>query len=431
MANRLHAKLMLLSNYSSIRLAGALAPKPRELKERDMPIVFVHGVNNRAEDKDYEPGVISKREFFRSTFAPRVGMSVEPQNVMFPYWGGRGVQFRWKQASLPRDDVVALGTNDANLELWLGEVRLQWGSETVSLGEVSRRHGFVTAIDLLWDTASVAAPNDRVQEIAKYYEASLKYAEADPVPAWAFATPSLDNDAFAQKLLEEIAPYLQKNAEAPVAVALGIGEWFASAREAIRRLGNAPGDAVSAALTRLGRKSVHESASRFLGDIFIYLTTRDQTGPSSILADVLEKLREADAARTTGDDKLVVVGHSLGGLLAYDALTHYLPDIKVDYFITVGSQVALFEEMTLCRISQHGVPENPPNDRLPKPSNVGRWVNVYDTNDVFSFRAEGVFLDAEDYKFDTGYGLLGAHGGYFLSPSFYRRLAKRITGSKA
>ncbi|MGY4816636.1 esterase/lipase family protein [Pseudomonas chlororaphis subsp. piscium] len=398
-----------------------------------MPIVFIHGVNNRVEDKDYAPGVNSKREYFRSTFAPRVGVSVQPQHVMFPYWGGQGVDFRWKQASLPHssDDVVALGTNDAALELWLGEVRFQKGSEAVSLGEVSRREGFVSAVDLFWDTASIAAPNDRAQEVAKYYEASLRYAEDDPAPAWALATPSLDNDAFTQKLLEAIAPYLQQDAAAPAAVALGIGDWFTSVREAIRRLGNAPGDAASAVLAKLGRKSIHESASRFLGDIFIYLTTRDKTGPSSILADVLAKLQEAHAARTPGDDKLVVVGHSLGGLLAYDALTHYLPDIKVDYFITVGSQVALFEEMTLCRASQLGVPKNPPSDRLPKPSNVGRWINVYDTNDAFSFRTEGVFLDAEDYKFDTGYGLLGAHGGYFLSPSFYKRLAKRVMEAKA
>ncbi|HEQ0106145.1 TPA: hypothetical protein VDW71_006151, partial [Pseudomonas aeruginosa] len=290
---------------------------------------------------------------------------------------------------------------------------------------------FAAAVDLFWDTASVAAPNDRVEDIAKCYEASLRYAEVDPAPAWALVTPSLDNEAFTQKLLEAITPYLQQNAAAPAAVALGIGDWFASVREAIRRLGNAPGDAASAALAKLGRKSVHESASRFLGDIFVYLTTRDQTGPTSILADVLAKLQEAHAARTPEDDKLVVVGHSLGGLLAYDALTHYVPDIRVDYFITVGSQVALFEEMTLCKISKLGVPTNPPSDRLPKPSNVGRWINVYDTNDVFSFRTEGVFLDAEDYKFDTGYGLLGAHGGYFLSPSFYKRLAKRVMEATA
>jgi len=398
-----------------------------------MPIVFVHGVNNRIEDKDYQPGVNSKREYFRSTFAPRVGLTVQPQHVMFPYWGGQGVDFRWKQASLPQssNDVVALGPNGAALELWLGEVRFQKGSETINLGEISRKEGFTAAIDLFWDTAAVAASDAHAPEIAAHYEASLQYAKDDPAPTWALATPSLDNDAFTQKLLEAIAPYLQKNAAAPAAVALGIGDWFASVRAAIRRIGNAPGDAASAVLTKFGRKTVHESASRFLGDIFVYLTTRDQTGPDSILADVRSKLQEAHAARTPSDDKLVVVGHSLGGLLAYDALTHYLPAVKVDYFITVGSQVALFEEMTLCKTSKLGIPKNPPSDRLPKPSNVGRWLNVYDTNDVFSFRAEGVFLDAEDYKFDTGYGLLGAHGGYFLSPSFYRRLAKRLTEAKA
>lgn len=396
-----------------------------------MPIVFVHGVNNRVEEKDYQPGVISKREFFRSTFAPRVGMSVESKNVMFPYWGGQGVHFRWKQASLPRGagEVVALGTNNSNLELWLNEARFQVGCEKVTLGEVSRNVGFVAAIDLLWDTASLASPNEKAQEIAEYYEASLRYAEADPAPVWALNT-SLDNDVFTQRLLQEVLPYLQENTNAPATVALGIGDWFASAREAIRRLGNVPGEAATSLATKLGRKSIHESASRFIGDIFIYLTTRDQTGPSSIMSDVLASLREAYARRTPKDDKLVVIGHSLGGLLAYDAITHYLPEIEVDYFITVGSQVALFEEMTLCRASQNDVPKNPPSDRLPKPSNIGRWINVYDTNDVFSFRAEGVFLDAEDYKFDTGYGLLGAHGGYFLSPSFYRRLAKRIMETK-
>lgn len=397
-----------------------------------MPIVFIHGVNNRVEDKDYAPGVNTKREYFRSIFAPRVGLTVQSQHVMFPYWGGQGVNFRWNQASLPRasDAVVALGSDKAALELWLGEVRLQRGSDRVHLGDVSRRDSFVAALDLVWDIASVAAPDDRVQEIAEYYEASLKYAETNPAPEWALANPSLDNEAFVQKLIEEITPYLPKRAAAPAAVALGLGDWFKSVREAIRRLGHAPGDAAGALAAGLWRKSVHESASRFLGDIFIYLTTRDQTGPDSILADVMAKLQEGDGARVPGDDKLVVVGHSLGGLLVYDTLTHYLPSIKVDYFVTVGSQVALFEEMTLCKISQHGIPKNPPKDRLPKPSNVGRWINVYDTNDVFSFRTEGVFLDVEDFKFDTGYGLLGAHGGYFLNPSFYRRLAKRIMESK-
>ncbi|MDR2265040.1 MAG: alpha/beta fold hydrolase [Enterobacter asburiae] len=392
-----------------------------------MPIVFIHGVNNRIEDRDYESGINIKREYFRSTFAPLLNMSIQPQNIFFPYWGGQGVDFRWKQASLPHtsDDVVALGANSAALESWLGEVRFQKNSETIILGEISRNEGFTSALDLFWDIVSVAVSDDHAQEIALYYEASLRYAKDEPAPEWALATSPLDNEDFACQLFRSIESYIQPKQITPGVVALGMGDCFTSVREAMRRLGNAPADIAGTVLAKLGRKSAHERASRFLGDIFIYLTKRDDTGPTSILADVLEKLQEANATRTEDDDKLVVVGHSLGGLLAYDALTHFLPDIHVDYFITVGSQVALFEEMTLCKTSVLGVPANPPRDRLAKPSNIGRWLNVYDTNDVFSFRVEGVFLDVEDYKFDTGYGLLGAHGGYFLRPSFYKRLAKR------
>ena len=37
-----------------------------------------------------------------------------------------------------------------------------------------------------------------------------------------------------------------------------------------------------------------------------------------------------------------------------------------------------------------------------------------------------VFNGVDDYRFDTGYGLLDAHGGYFARPSFYKRLAVRL-----
>lgn len=110
----------------------------------------------------------------------------------------------------------------------------------------------------------------------------------------------------------------------------------------------------------------------------------------------------------------------------YDLLTHFAPDLNIDVFVSVGSQVAVFEEMTLYRASKEGLPAHPPKDRLDRPARAARWLNVYDTNDIFSFRAEGVFTGVDDYRFDTGYGLLEAHGGYFARPSFYKRLASRL-----
>ena len=141
---------------------------------------------------------------------------------------------------------------------------------------------------------------------------------------------------------------------------------------------------------------------------------------------MLEALRAADAARRPGDDKLIVIAHSLGGVIAFDILTYFAPDLRLEVFASIGSQVALFEEMSLYRSSRDGVPPAPPNDRLPLPPAIAQWLNVFDSNDVFSFRAAGVFDGPTDYRFDTGFGLLQAHGGYFERPSFYKRLAVRL-----
>jgi pimeloyl-ACP methyl ester carboxylesterase len=175
---------------------------------------------------------------------------------------------------------------------------------------------------------------------------------------------------------------------------------------------------------------VHEKASRFLGDIFVYLSERGTLeAPGAIVTDVLADLEKADKAKRSGDDKLIVIGHSLGGVIIYDILTYFRPDLKFDVLASVGSQIALFEEMSLYRASKADVPPNPPKDLLPQPTGIAKWLNVFDTNDVFSFRAQGVFAGPTDYRFDTGYGLLQAHGGYFARPSFYKRLAARLSQS--
>jgi hypothetical protein len=211
--------------------------------------------------------------------------------------------------------------------------------------------------------------------------------------------------------------------------ALRLKDWWSSLREAVNRLGSAPSDTVTALALARARESLHTKATRFLGDIFVYLNSHQgANAPGAIVNVVMDALKQADEDRKPGDDKLIIIGHSLGGVILYDILTYFDTKIKVDLFATIGSQVAVFEEMTLYRASQQGVPANPPEERLNNPVKVEKWVNVFDTNDIFSFGAEGVFNGVEDYKFDTGYGLLEAHGGYFARPSFYKRLAVRLKG---
>lgn len=399
-----------------------------------MPIVFVHGVDNRIEDADYAEGVARKSQFLKSLLAQRLGLDVAKVQVSFPYWGEEGVKFRWGQASVPSrsDDVEALalgapGAAVASPELWLSEARFQYGTQGVNIGHLSKAKGFAAAVDLVWDTASAVLGPDQggYDRLLQAYAASMAYAAQVPVPHWAFQNPPLSNREFLDRLLSEIAP---KTAGQPMEV-LGLGDWMDSLRESLDRLAGLPGDAFASAVVGLARKSAHAKASRFLGDVFMYLNKRGTPAqPGKILEGVLARLRQAHAAKQAGDDRLIVIGHSLGGVMMYDILTSFAPDVKVDVFITVGSQVALFEEMALYLSSAKEPPAHPETDRLERPASVAHWLNVYDTNDVFSFRAQKVFSGVDDYRFDTGYGLLEAHGGYFARPSFYKRLAARLNG---
>ncbi|MEF8716985.1 MAG: hypothetical protein V5B44_04285 [Candidatus Accumulibacter necessarius] len=337
-----------------------------------MPIVFVHGVNNRQEDAGFASCQSQIETYLKNIFAPRVGLDSSLVSVFFPYWGGHGVKFRWNQASLPlSSDAVesftlnALGPDSSDLEMWIGEARYQHGPIVVSLGQVSRTKGFEAAIDLVWDTASaVAQQSNGYEDVVEGYAASIAFAKAQPAPLWALQGQPLTNEAFVLKLLQEIEPYRpSKSGEAHES--LGLSDWFQSLKEAVSRLGSAPTDAATSLLVGLGRKSVHEKATRFLGDIFVYLSERGTVDAlGAIVKDVLNELILANAARKPGDDKLIVIGHSLGGVIVYDILTYFKPDLKVDVFASVGSQVAVFEEMTLYRASKLGVPPNPPADRL-------------------------------------------------------------------
>jgi hypothetical protein len=124
-------------------------------------------------------------------------------------------------------------------------------------------------------------------------------------------------------------------------------------KESLERITSLPASAMSSALLTLGRKNTHLGAAQFLGDVFQYLDKRgDKGAPGPIVKKVLGEFRVARDARTSDDPKLIVFGHSLGGVISYDILTYFDPSIQVDVLITVGSQVALFEEMALYRASR-------------------------------------------------------------------------------
>lgn len=394
-----------------------------------MPIVFVHGVNNRKEDKDFAGDIARKTEFLKTLLAPPLGLDPTKVNISFPYWGDHGVKFLWNQVSLPGGGFETLGLGEPNhaMDLWLSDVHETFGDTAINLSAISRERSFEAAVDLIWDTAAVALPGtkENSEKIAAAYQTSQRYLEKNPLPSWAWKGEPLSNKAFVDTLVKgmEELPADEKKLET-----FGLSDWLASTKEVLARIGSKPADLATSGVLALKRKSTHESASRFLGDVFVYLNNREKSGvPGPIVDTVLKSFYAAHAARKAGDDKLVIVGHSLGGVITYDILSHFAPDLKVDYLATIGSQVGLFEEMSLYRRSlPAGMPKDPLKERVPANPNVGKWLNVFDTNDVFSFSAGGIYQNVKDFQYDTGYGGLGAHGGYFARPSFYKRLQARL-----
>lgn len=383
-----------------------------------MPIVFVHGVNNR-DGAGYRENEAARNGFLREIVAPTLELDPDKLKLLSPYWGQFGVEFAWNMAVLPNpgDKFETFGA-DAD-----GEAR---GRVTGLLAEsrsdgnilTEAQHNFTSAVDLLYASAMAGATSEEgARDLARSYLLAVEYAQKNPNPAWV-ATATESN----------FADQLNFEADASTVETFGAGGILDSLKEGLSRLLNAAPDATAAQAAKLLRKKLNATVTRFAGDAFVYLSRRGtKESPGVIVTTVLEALQQASASRSADDDKLVVIAHSFGGEIVYDILTYFDPTLTVDCLITVGSQVGLFEEMKLYVVSQANLPPNPPLGQLKRPDSIKRWLNVLDTNDILSYLIEPIFDGVNDFHYDTGYSSLSAHGGYFMRPSFYKRLALRLS----
>ena len=193
-------------------------------------------------------------------------------------------------------------------------------------------------------------------------------------------------------------------------------EFFQRARGPPRRV------VTTAALNRY-RAENHYNLTRFFGDVFVYLNKRGDRQSSARSSPPC--CRREETPRSHPEEPLIVVTHSMGGNIVYDILTYYAPELKVDAWVSVASQVGQFEEMKLFRASNPGIGK-PDRVAVLKPR-VKYWLNVYDPVDLFGFLAVPVFSDVdEDLLFRTGAGDLQLHGSYFKRPRFYREVFFRL-----
>lgn len=409
-----------------------------------MPLVFIHGVSVRAEDDPdfFDASVKARDSLFRNIVLQKVASAPEHVKIFNPYWGDLGAAFAWNHASLPNASSEAFGPSEKALELLLDTAADGSSPGATVILQIARRSSLMEAIDLLWAATATNAygfDDPTAESWAAAGARAVAYARQNPRPPW--LDDVLNDRELVIRLLNELEDWTPPGAPAAPhgdnrSETFGINPLAPIARgtEFIQKgftsLTDAAGRRAGAFLINSRREELHRQLTRFFGDVFVYLDSRgtvDKPGP--IVAKILRDIDEADRLRDQPeiqDTKLYIMGHSMGGVIAYDILSHFRPHLPIDALVTVGSQVAVFEEMKLFVQRDPTKPENPALERVGRPDNVRCWINVFDTQDMLSFATEGVFSGTRDFSFSTGKPLLAAHSSYFTQPSFHQRLAERL-----
>lgn len=150
----------------------------------------------------------------------------------------------------------------------------------------------------------------------------------------------------------------------------------------------------------------------FFGDILSYLTRGRRARPR----------RRHDPRAARRQPAVVVLGHSLGGIIAVDLLTDPPTGVSVDLLVTVGSQAPLLYELD-------ALPSRPYGTGLP--GAFPRWLNVYDRRDLLSYLAAGAFGNdprITDAEVDNRQPVSAAHSSYWANDQFYRVLSTALPG---
>jgi hypothetical protein len=389
-------------------------------------IVFVHGVNMRL-GPSYKAETLAISAFLQkhlnSTVIAGKALPALP-TVTFPYWGDLGTTFAWDMASLPRPEMQALGgSGDIALQPLLAHIRDTFPDlpKQQPLTALAKKR-LSLAMEVINELALANVAQGAEAEVADFVVQASAFAEANPQPAW------LVNVQTDEALLAELSNRVQTGGGPQTLGSFGtvfnkIKVGALKFKDGVKKMAGKAGDFASTKLLAATRDSLNETLGRFFGDVFIYFNGRgDAANPGAIPTLVLQAFDQARAADP--NQPFVILGHSLGGVITMDLLSHFRPDIDVDLFISVGSQVAHFEEIKLYRSSDKAVK---PPQKAKTPANIKRWINIFDPVDIFSYSVDRVFDRVNvDAPYDTETYTIKAHSAYFQQDRFYQRLRARI-----
>jgi hypothetical protein len=183
--------------------------------------------------------------------------------------------------------------------------------------------------------------------------------------------------------------------------------------------------------------------NKYFRDLELYYSeTPSGEIPGEIPMNRLVRQRLADLLEKHRNDEILLIGHSMGSIIAYDVLTFMKPDIRVNTFITIGSPLGL--PVVLSKIAAERKARGYESDLIRTPEAVsGRWINFSDILDkvAFNYKLSEYFAEnnigvtPEDYLVVNNYeqnGEPNAHKvfGYLRTKEFTKVLNDFILSEK-
>lgn len=175
------------------------------------------------------------------------------------------------------------------------------------------------------------------------------------------------------------------------------------------------------------RQPLADTVPVFVGDLLRYIDGRGRPGePGPIMERVLTGLAEARDAALAPDEPLVVLTHSMGGQLLYDAVTSFAADCPggmphIDVWCAAGGQVGLFRRLGMFLDS---APEGGPV--AVGAAGVGYFWNAWSSTDLLSYPAADWVADAHDTDLAYPGTVATTHNAYLSDRAFYRILAAQV-----